>query len=314
MTTQVNKIILAPMEGVVDALMRKLLCSINHYDLCITEFLRVVDKLEPKHRFYKLCPELKHNSRTSNNTPVRIQLLGQEPHWLAENAYRAIELGSYGVDINFGCPAKTVNKSKGGAVLLQTPELIYQIMKNVRSAVHKTHIVSAKIRLGYENHNLFDEIVDAVYQANTDALTIHARTKLDGYRPPAYWQHIAKIKQKKNFEIIANGEIWSLADAQQCMFEANTNNIMLGRGALALPNLCRVIKEQENEMCFTELMVFLRQFAHLDTETHPHYFASRLKQWLRYLKLSFPQAEDLFQRIRTLDNKIDIINTLNKCY
>lgn len=96
------RVILAPMEGVLDSLVRELLSEVNDYDLCITEFLRVVDQLLPAKSFYRLCPELHHQSRTPCGTQVRIQLLGQYPQWLAENAARAVELGSYGVDLNCG--------------------------------------------------------------------------------------------------------------------------------------------------------------------------------------------------------------------
>lgn len=113
------RVLLAPMEGVLDSLVRELLTEVNDYDLCITEFVRVVDSLLPAKTFHRICPELNHNSRTSSGTLVRIQLLGQHPQWLAENANRAIDLGSYGVDLNCGCPSKTVNGHGGGASLLK---------------------------------------------------------------------------------------------------------------------------------------------------------------------------------------------------
>jgi tRNA-dihydrouridine synthase C len=123
------------MEGVLDSLVRELLTEVNDYDLCVTEFLRVVDMLLPVKSFFRLCPELHNQSRTSSGTLVRIQLLGQYPEWLAENAARAVELGSYGVDLNCGCPSKLVNGSGGGATLLKDPELIYRGAKAMREAV-----------------------------------------------------------------------------------------------------------------------------------------------------------------------------------
>src|SRR5688500_14925422 len=112
------RVLLAPMEGVLDSLVRQLLSEVNDYDLCITEFLRVVDQLLPVKSYYRLCPELHNASRTPSGTRVRMQLLGQHPEWLAENAARAVELGSWGVDLNCGCPSKLVNGSGGGATLL----------------------------------------------------------------------------------------------------------------------------------------------------------------------------------------------------
>ena len=84
------RVLLAPMEGVLDSLVRELLTEVNDYDLCVTEFLRVVDMLLPEKSFYRLCPELHRQSRTPSGTLVRVQLLGQYPEWLAENAARAV--------------------------------------------------------------------------------------------------------------------------------------------------------------------------------------------------------------------------------
>lgn len=115
------RVILGPMEGVLDHLMRDMLTQINDYDFCVTEFVRVVNLLLPDHVFYRLCPELQQGSKTPSGVPVKVQLLGQDPHWMAENAIRAAELGAYGIDLNFGCPAKMVNQSKGGAALCSIP-------------------------------------------------------------------------------------------------------------------------------------------------------------------------------------------------
>ena len=117
------RVILAPMQGVLDPPVRQLLTEFNEYDLCISEFLRVVDQLLPSKVFYCFCPELLNGGKTVSGTPVRVQLLGQSPEWLAENALRAVELGSPGVDLNCGCPSKTVNGSNGGASFTQTARI-----------------------------------------------------------------------------------------------------------------------------------------------------------------------------------------------
>lgn len=310
MTKKVKKLILAPMEGVVDDLMRELLTSINNYDLCITEFIRVVDSLVPKHTFNKICPELSRGAKTLSQTPLRIQLLGQEPDWLAENAVRGIELGSHGIDVNFGCPAKAVNKSKGGAVLLDDPELIYQILHLIKQAVGRDNIVSAKIRLGFNDKEKFFDVVDAVKSAGANMLTIHARTKKDGYKPPAFWHHIGELPNYTDIDIVANGEIWSKSDAIQCMQETNTDLLMLGRGALATPNLANVIKYDDKKMPFETVKSLLIRYSSLDHNNHSFYFSSRLKQWLKYLKLQYPEATLLFDKIKTLSDKETIIEQI----
>ena len=304
-------ITLAPMEGVVDSLMRDMLTRVGGFDLCVTEFIRVVDQLLPKRVFHRICPELANGAKTPAGTPVKIQLLGQDPDWLAENAARAIELGSYGVDLNFGCPAKTVNKSKGGAVLLKEPESIFQIVKKVRAAVPQGNIVSAKMRLGFDDCSLAIENAQAIASAGANLLVIHARTKVDGYKPPAYWDWIAKIKQHVAIDIVANGEIWSHTDALNCQAQSSCENIMLGRGALALPNLAMVAKGLAAPMDWDTVRELLISYSGYELYSDKgKYFPNRLKQWLGYLSRQYPEAEVLFRQIRTLHNAKDILQQI----
>ena len=171
-----------PCKGCLILFVRQLLTEVNEYDLCITEFVRVVDQLLPEKVFYRLCPELKNQGFTPSKTPVRVQLLGQHPNCLAENAHRAIELGSHGIDLNCGCPSKTVNGSNGGAALLKQPELIYQATLALRKTVPSHLPVSVKVRLGWDCTSQAFEIADAVQQGGATEITIHGRTKADGYR------------------------------------------------------------------------------------------------------------------------------------
>ncbi|MDP5133794.1 MAG: tRNA-dihydrouridine synthase [Paraglaciecola sp.] len=306
-------ITLAPMEGVVDSLMRDMLTRIGGFDLCVTEFIRIVDQLLPKRVFYRTCPELHNNSMTPAGVPVKIQLLGQDPNWLAENAARAIELGSHGLDLNFGCPAKTVNKSRGGAILLKEPETLYQIVSEVRKAVPQGTILSAKMRLGFNDTSLAFENAQAIAAAGADLLVIHARTKLDGYKPPAYWNWIAEIKKVVDINIVANGEIWSAQDAVNCQIKSNCQDIMLGRGALALPNLAQVIKQGAAQMPWDEVRMLLVAYSGYEIfGDKGRYFPNRLKQWLGYLKLQYPQAGILFNEVRALKTANEIIPVLNK--
>lgn len=305
------KLMLAPMEGVVDHLMREMLTQIGGFDLCVTEFVRVVDQLLPKKVFYRFCPELKEGGVTKSGTPVRVQLLGQEPDWLAENAVRAIELGSHGLDLNFGCPAKTVNKSKGGAVLLQEPETLYRIVKKVRDAVVKEQPVTAKMRLGFNDKTLAIENAQALAEAGASHLVIHARTKVEGYNPPAYWDWIAKIKQHVDVPIIANGEIWTAEDALRCQEESQCQDLMLGRGALAVPNLAQVIRGEQNKMPWSEVIELLIHYSGYEIYGDKGiYYPNRIKQWMRYINLQYPEARELYLQIRTQRCPDTIVNIL----
>lgn len=302
------RVILAPMEGVLDSLVRELLSEVNDYDLCITEFLRVVDQLLPAKSFYRLCPELHNQSRTQSGTLVRVQLLGQYPQWLAENAARAVELGSYGVDLNCGCPSKLVNGSGGGATLLKDPELIYQGAKAMREAVPAHLPVTVKIRLGWDSGDRQFEIADAVQQAGATKLAVHGRTKEDGYQAERInWQAIGEIRQRLTIPVIANGEIWDYQSAQACMDMTGCDAVMLGRGALNVPNLSRVVKYNEPRMPWPEVVKLLKKYVQLEKQGDTGlYHVARIKQWLGYLRKEYTEATDLFSQIRALKTSKDI--------
>ena len=199
------RLMLAPMEGVVDHTMRELLSSLGGLDRCVTEFLRVSEQLLPPRVFYRICPELRSGGRTASGVPVYLQLLGGSPSVVAENAARAAELGAPGIDLNFGCPAKTVNRSDGGSILLREPQRVHAISAAVRAAVPKHLPVTVKIRLGYEDQSRFLDVVSGIAAAGATELTIHARTKRHGYRPPAYWEGIARARERVELPIIAKG-------------------------------------------------------------------------------------------------------------
>jgi tRNA-dihydrouridine synthase C len=307
------RIILAPMEGVVDHLMRDMLTRIGGFDLCITEFVRVVDQLLPRRVFTRLCPELLNGGKTPAGTPVRVQLLGQEPQWLAENAARAVALGSPGVDLNFGCPAKTVNKSKGGAVLLKETETLYRIMQAVRSAVPAEFPVTAKMRLGFDDTSLALDNARALAEAGASELTVHARTKADGYRPPAYWPWIAEIRKVISIPVIANGEIWQPADAVLCREQSGSADIMLGRGALAQPNLALRIRDGVPLLPWPDVLAMLMRYSEYEIAGDKGlYYSNRIKQWFSYLRLQYPEAELLFQQLRLLRKSADIVMLLQQ--
>ncbi|PWC11222.1 tRNA dihydrouridine(16) synthase DusC [Brenneria corticis] len=306
------RVLLAPMEGVLDSLVRELLTEVNDYDLCITEFLRVVDQRLPVKSFYRLCPELHYASRTPSGTPVRVQLLGQYPQWLAENAARAVELGSYGVDLNCGCPSKLVNGSGGGATLLKDPELIYQGAKAMRDAVPAHLPVTVKVRLGWDSGDRQFEIADAVQQAGATELAVHGRTKEQGYKAEYIdWAAIGEIRRRLRIPVIANGEIWDWQSAQACLAATGCDAVMIGRGALNVPNLSRVIKYNQPRMAWEEVMTLLQKYVRLEKQGDTGlYHVARIKQWLGYLRKEYTEAAALFGEIRALNRSADIARAI----
>jgi len=298
------RIVLAPMEGLADVHLRRLLTVQGGFDWVVSEFLRVVDRPYPDHVFHTLCPELMQGGRTAAGTPVRVQLLGNHLESMAINAQRAVALGSYGIDINFGCPSKTVNRSMGGAILLKEPDTLYRVVSAVRAALPKTVVVSAKMRLGFDDTGLMLANAAAIEAAGADELTVHARTRLQGYAPPAHWHELGRIRAHIRIPLIANGDICSIDDYHRCVAAAGTVDVMLGRGAIKLPTLANQIRaNQSTVMPWSTITAMLNSFWHeISQVLPPRDCVGRVKQWVNYLRQQHPEAETLWRTIREEKN------------
>ena len=301
------RIALAPMEGLVDHVMRDILTRAGGMDGCVTEFIRVTNTLLPARTYWRVSPELLRGGKTPAGVPVKIQLLGSDPICLADNAARAAELGAPGIDLNFGCPAKSVNRHRGGAVLLDEPALLHDIVLAVRRAVPAHIPVSAKMRLGHLDTHLALDCARALAEGGAAEIVVHARTKLDGYKPPAYWPWIAKIRETVSVPIVANGEIWTPADYMQCVQESGCRDVMLGRGLVARPDLAMAIRtltghaHASTQAWETWLPYLGAYLEHVERKVDPRHVAGRIKQWLGYLRRTYQEADDLFYAVRKIN-------------
>jgi len=303
--------ILAPMQGVTDFQMRHILTHVCKYDRCVTEFVRVTNTVYPEKVFLRACPEITRDGHTASGTPVFVQLLGSDANALAANAVEVVKLGAVGVDINFGCPAKTVNRHGGGSALLRTPEVVEHIVTAVRDAVDPDIPVTAKVRLGFDNTQYFEEVAGRIQDAGASELCVHARTRTDGYKPPARWAEIQRIKSSVSIPVIVNGEIWSPEDAIDARKQSGCDDIMLGRGALAVPDLARQISAQDNHMAIDalqwhEVLDLLNALLQSAIDIPVAYAGNRTKQWLTYLVRGYPEAKVLFKDIKTLKEVRDM--------
>lgn len=320
-------ILLAPMEGLLDFVLRDILTRVGGVDRCVSEFIRVSNTLLPDQVFIRVVPELLNGGRTFAGVPVAAQLLGSDPVCLAENAARLAALGPHGIDLNFGCPAKTVNRHGGGAALLDEPELLLAIVAAVRRAVPKAMPVSAKMRLGVHDDSRALECALALEGGGASELVVHARTRADAYRPPAYWERIADIRAVVNIPVVANGEIWNVQDALRCREESGCDSLMLGRGMVTNPGLALAIRaamagpdaspapwgsvrpdfsltthtELSPIINWQALLPFIQEFWRLVcTRLDRRKQAGRLKQWLNFLRHHHPEAERAYVALRTL--------------
>nr|WP_218946805.1 tRNA-dihydrouridine synthase [Acinetobacter sp. YH12135] len=299
------------MEGLTDPIMRDVLTSVGSFDWCVTEFIRVTDSILPDHIYHTYCPELLTNGKTAAGTPVHVQFLGNNPEMLAANAAKVAAMGAPAIDMNFGCPAKTVNRHRGGSVLLDEPEVVYELVKAVRDAVPAHIPVSAKMRLGYMDRNFMLENAHAIEDAGAAWVTVHARTKADGYTPPAFWDQLRPIREALKINVIANGEIWNNADAKQCQLESGCEDLMIGRGAVTTPDLTQCIRQNSDLplLSWQDLLQLQIRFIHGPAKTEIG-MQGRYKQWLGMMSKHYPEAKALWDEIKRLKKLDEIIEKL----
>ena len=300
------RILLAPMEGLLDHSLRDALTRVGGVDRCVSEFIRITDQLLPTRVFTRVVPELLSAGRTAAGTPVRPQLLGSDPACLADNAALLASLGPEGIDLNFGCPAPTVNRHRGGAVLLDEPALVHAIVAAVRRAVPAQLPVSAKMRLGNQDDSRMLDCALAIASAGASELVVHARTKAHGYRPPAYWDRIAHIRRAVAIPVVANGEVWTVGDARCCLAESGCNALMLGRGMVADPGLALALRGLSAPDWPAVLPTVAHYWQRIAGHVAPKHRAGRLKQWLNLLRRRFPQAQQAFDMVREINDPVEL--------
>lgn len=297
-------IILAPMEGLVDAPLRDILTRIGGIDRCVSEFIRVTEGQLNIGSIRRIVPESLQDWKTATGVPVHPQLLGSDPHWLGHNAALLAELGAPAVDLNFGCPAKTVNRHRGGATLLREPDTLYHIVAAVRAALPAQIPVTAKMRLGYSDTSQTLDCASALAAAGAAEIAVHARTKMDGYKPPAHWEWLARVREAVKVPVIANGDVTDVADYQRIRQVSGCQQVMIGRGLVARPDLGRSIQlmqqgEAAPAMTWAELQPWLVDFySQVRSRVADRHAPGRLKQWLGFLARHYPEAQALFDQVR----------------
>jgi tRNA-dihydrouridine synthase C len=307
-------LLLAPMEGVMDAPMRALQAEMGVFTFAVSEFIRVSSEVPPKRLFHRHVPELRCGGTTPNGLPVQVQLLGGDPGRMAAAAVVACMAGARAIDINFGCPAPTVNRHDGGATLLKYPKRLREIVAAIRDAVPAAIPVSAKLRLGWDSIDAIDENAEMAAEGGANWITIHGRTRVAGYAPPAHWEPIGRVRKRLNIPVVANGDIWNLEAFQRCQDVTGCQHFMLGRSALSNPRLSHQVAQalglaisesfEEGEADHAWLPRLQRLLAWTQTyeENVPKYSIRRLKQWLRIASLHGDFTEfEAIKRVETVE-------------
>lgn len=227
-------LILAPMEGVGDRCFRKAMASIGGFDEAVRDFLRV-----PKNAHVKSLA-LVYEADELAPIPLVAQLMGSDPDLMADMAKEMVARGANRIDINCGCPSNTVTGRGAGSSLLKEPRFLYQVAKAVVQAVAIP--VTIKMRSGYEDISLFKENLLAAEESGARYITLHPRTKVDGYGPPARWDLIAEAKSVLKIPLVGNGDILNVHDALKMLEMTRCDALMIGRGSVINPFIFHQIR------------------------------------------------------------------------
>ena len=277
---------LAPMEGVGDASFRKAIASIGGFDEAVRDFLRV-----PKNAHVKSLAKV-YDPHELSPIPLAAQLMGSDPDLMAEMAQEIERRGAPRIDINCGCPSNTVTGRGAGSSLLKEPNVLHEVAKAVVQAVSIP--VSLKMRIGFEDTSLFQENVLAAESAGVCYITLHPRTKVDGYGPPARWEYIAAAKQLLKIPLVGNGDIVTVPDALRMLEQTGCDALMIGRGSLMNPFLFHEIRAHFAGRTYTPPADGVRHYfetflAALPEELPVRQRINKLKQLLSFLLKKEPE-------------------------
>ena len=273
-------LILAPMEGVGDRAFRRAMAFIGGMDETCTEFLRVPNQAHVE------SLAKRYDAQETAPIPQAAQLMGSDPISMAAMAQEVAKRGAPRIDLNCGCPSNTVTGRGAGSSLLKEPNHLYQVAKAMVNAVDIP--VTAKLRSGFEDTSLFRENLLAAQESGIRFLTLHPRTKVDGYGPPAKWELIAEAKQILKIPVVGNGDILTVQDALNMLKQTHCDGLMIGRGSVINPFIFQEIKAYfaglSHQKQWIHFLDYLQTFVkHIPDEMTVRGKLNKLKQLFGFL-------------------------------
>ncbi len=290
---------LAPMEGVGDSCFRKAIASIGGFDEAVRDFLRVPVNAHVKSLSKVYC------SDELSPMPLAAQIMGSDTALMAAMAQELVLRGAPRIDINCGCPSNTVTGKGAGSSLLKDPNTLHHVAKSVVDAVSIP--VTVKMRSGYEDISLFKENLLAAEESGVRYITLHPRTKVDGYGPPARWDLIAEAKSFLKIPVVGNGDILTVADALTMLQTTKCDALMIGRGSLMNPFIFHQIRAHFANKHFVPTKEKLMEYFHfylrdVSSDVPMRTRVNKLKQLLGFL---FRNPELLEYRQQILSSRYE---------
>lgn len=306
----------------MDAPMRALIADLGGFHYGVSEFVRVGVAVVRAEQILREIPDLRGPVFGRVTLPLQLQILGDSPEFMAATAVEGCIAGARAVDINFGCPAPTILRRSGGAALLRTPCAITEIVRAVRDTLPAVIPVSAKMRLGWESPNEIDAVARAAEDGGANWITIHARTKMEGYRPGVHWDAVARVRSRSSIPVVANGDLFTCEDVIRCIAETGCSHFMIGRGILKDPFLAHDIRESLGLPSLRpdipprhsdRLRIAIERYAALTGEraANAGFIPSRVKQWVGMVRdLSEDVPRDVLSAVKHARTASELLGRL----
>jgi tRNA-dihydrouridine synthase B len=224
-----SRVLQSPLSGVTDMVFRRLVRRYAPDSMMYTEMVNATGL-----HYVKQLPKIMEVDPTER--PISIQLFDCRPDFLAEAAIKAVAEGADTVDINMGCPVNKITKNGGGSSLLRQPEVAEAIVREVVKAVDVP--VTVKTRIGWNDQEItILDFAKRMEDAGAKMITVHGRTRAQGYNGNARWEWIARVKEVLSIPVIGNGDIFSVEAAVKCLEQTGADGVMCSRGTLGYPFL-----------------------------------------------------------------------------
>jgi len=230
-----SRVLQSPLSGVTDRAFRELVRRYAPRSMLYTEMVHAAGLCQARalDKIMDIGPA---------EQPISIQLFDCRPDFMAEAARMAVDEGAYTIDINMGCPVNKITKKGGGSSLLRQPQVAAEIVETVVAAVPVP--VTVKTRIGWDDEHINAvEFCRHLESAGAALITLHGRTRAQGYHGPARWDWIAQVKAALTIPVVANGDIDSVEAALRCLEQTGADGVMCSRGTLGNPFLVGAIEQ-----------------------------------------------------------------------
>jgi nifR3 family TIM-barrel protein len=314
--------VMAPMADVTDAAYRKLIAQVGKPDVTWTEFVSA-DGLYHTREIKKLPddenPLMRDLHYSEIERPIVAQLFSSKPEMMEYTAELCASLGFDGIDINMGCPDKSIERQGCGAAMIKDPALAKEVVMSARRGAARAAKdttqpipVSVKTRIGYNKENI-DEWISALLELDLPALTVHLRTRKEMSKVPAHWELMPRIVALRNkispeTLIIGNGDVENLASAQKRIAESGADGVMLGRAIFGNPYV--FAGKASTDVSVGERLAALTMLAHMFESITPPKSFSIFRKHIKAFVSGFDGAAELRAKLMDCENSEAIENVI----